>query len=262
VKTATRDNKYSLVGVDRTVAILDAFEAAGPLALVEIARAANLSEATTLRYVSSLVAHGLLERDDDSARYRLGLALFRLGERALQAHDPRKIALPVMDALLAKFQETVNLGLSRKDELVLIEALESTRSIRKGATVGERDHWHASALGKSLLATLPVDDARAVLERQPRPALTKRTITAVDDLLAELAKVRTRGYAVDDEETEEGLRCVAAAIRDHRGAATFALSISAPANRLANRTMANAGKAVAAAAAAISAQLGYDSGSR
>jgi len=259
VKTATRDNRYSLVGVDRTVAILDAFEAAGPLALVEIARAANLSEATTLRYVSSLVAHGLLERDDDSARYRLGLTLFRHGERALQAHDPRKIALPVMDSLLAKCQETVNLGLSRKDELVLIEALESTRSIRKGATVGERDHWHASALGKSLLATLPVDDARAVLERQPRPALTKRTITAVDDLLAELAKVRTRGYAVDDEETEEGLRCVAAAIRDRRGAATFALSISAPANRLANRTMAEAGKAVAAAAAAISAQLGYES---
>jgi IclR family acetate operon transcriptional repressor len=238
VKTATRGNKYSLVGVDPRVAILDAFEAAGPLALVVIARAANLTEATTLRYVSSLVAHGRLERDDDSARYRLGLALFRLRDRALQTHDPRKIALPVVDALLAEFQETLNLGPSRKDELVVIEALESRRSIRKGATVDEPDHLHASAFGKSLLAALTADEARAVLERLPRHALTKRTITAMDGFLAELMKVGTRGYAV----------------------AKFAISISAPVNRLANRTMAGAGKAVAAAAAAISPELGYDWG--
>ena len=250
-------NRYSLVGVDRAVAVLDVFDRPASLALVDIARAANLSEATTLRYVSSLAAHGLLERDE-LGRYRLGLALFRLGERALQAHDPRRLALPVMEELLAEFQETVNLGIGRNDELILIEAVESTHSIRKGAAVGERDHWHASALGKALLAVLPVERRCALLERQERPALTTRTLTEIDDLLAELELVHARGYAVDDEESEEGLRCVGAAIRDHRGAASFALSISGPVNRLDAARMREAGKAVSYAAARLSARLGYD----
>ena len=257
MKSRPRHDKYSLVGVERTVRTLDVFDGASSLALVDIARAAKMSEATTLRYVSSLAEHGLLEREDDTGRYRLGLALFRLGQRALRVNDPRKIALPVMEGLLRRFDETVNLGLRHRDELILIEALESTRSIRKGATVGDRDHWHASGLGKALLAALPAEEARALLRQHPRPALTERTLVRVDDLLAHFELIRARGFAVDDEESEDGLRCVGAAIRDHRGIPRFALSISGPANRFDPARILEAGEGMAAAAARISAALGY-----
>jgi IclR family acetate operon transcriptional repressor len=257
VKNTATYERYSLVGVDRAVAILNVFDGSGSLALVDIARAAGLSETTTLRYVSSLASHELLEREDASGRYRLGLGLFQLGQRALGIDDPRKTALPVMEELLDRFEETVNLAMRHADELVLVEVLESRRSIRKGARVGDRDDWHASSLGKAVLAALPPDEAWALLERLPRPVRTRRTITSTERLLAHLRGVRRRGYAVDDEEHEVGLRCVGAAIRDRRGAPSFAISVSGPTARLGRERLTEIGGAVSLGAADISLRLGY-----
>jgi DNA-binding IclR family transcriptional regulator len=248
---------FSLSSIDRLMAILAAFDEATDLPLVELARSAGLSDATALRYATSLVTHDFLERDGATGRYRLGLRLFELGQNALRARDPRATALPHMARLRSRFEETVNLAMRRGDELVLVEVLESEQAIRKGASLGDRDCWHASSLGKAVLARLDREEARALLERIDRQRFTQQTITSVERLLDELEVVRAKGYAIDDRETEDELRCVGAAILDRHGSPAYAISIAGPASRVTLEAAVEMGGELRQAASAISAELGY-----
>src|ERR1700722_8177956 len=131
-------DRYSLAGVNRVISLLEALDGSAALSLAELSRATRLSEATALRYATSLVTHGLLERDPSTGRYSLGIRLFQLGEQALRGRDPRAVALPHMRRLLGRFEETLTLAGRFNDELLLIEVIESPRSIRTGASLGER----------------------------------------------------------------------------------------------------------------------------
>lgn len=248
---------YSVAAIDRAVAVLEAVAAGRDRSLSDVARAAGLDESTTLRYLSSLGSHDFIERDDSIKTYSLGLRLYRLGQQAVGSRDVRKIALSHMERLHERFEETVNLAHWRKDRLIVIDVLESQRSIRRGASIGDTDFWHASALGKCLLAVADPNAVRALLERIERPRFTEHTLVDVDDILASLPEIVSRGYAVDDEEYELGLRCVASAVRDRRGSPAYAVSISGVAARMSPEVTERAGKAVAAAASAISTTLGY-----
>jgi IclR family acetate operon transcriptional repressor len=247
---------YQIAAVDRVVAVLACLEARSGLRLSEIARDVGLSEPTTLRYLANLVEHGLVERDA-AGRYGLGLRLFQLGQRAVGQRDVRKVALPKLERLLERFEETVNLAVRRNDDLVIIDVLESHRSIRKGASIGEPDSWHCSALGKAILSRLPEGEARAILARRGTRRHTAHTLATVDDVLRDLERVRARGYSIDDEEAEVGLRCVAAPVCDRRGDPVYAISVSGPATRVAPDTVPDIGAEVVAAASAVSTALGY-----
>lgn len=250
--------EYSINAIDRTLAILTALAAGGTngMTLSEVAREVGLGESTTLRYLSSLGGHDCVIRNEESGRYCLGLRLFQLGQSAAGAQDVRRIALPYMERLLERYRETVNLGTWRGSRLVIVDVLESTQSIRRGATVGELDEWGVSALGKSILATLDTERALALANVADSPRYTPRTITKDEDLITDLARVRERGYAIDDEEFEEGLRCVGAAIHDHRGRPIYALSISGVAARMSLEATHQMGLEVLTAARAISTELG------
>ena len=177
MKTARR--AYTISAVDRACAVLHALAGPQPRSLVEVAERAGLDEATALRYLSSLTQHGFVARHDETRRYSMGLTVFQLGQHAVGGSEVRKVALPHMERLLEEFEETVNLSTSRDERLVVIEVLESTRSIRRGATVGEADVWHASALGKATLAEFPEQDARAVLGAlNVRPTPSTRSWTS------------------------------------------------------------------------------------
>lgn len=245
-----RAESYSLEGINRAMTILTAFERSD-LSLAAIARSADLREATALRYVTSLTTHGLLERDSATGRYRLGLRLFQLGEDALRGRDPRAIALPHMRRLRDRFEETVNLAMRQGSELILIEVLESQRSIRRGASLGERDVWDTSALGKAILAHLDQEEARNLLT-----AANGRGRTDVDALLAQLDVIRETGYAVDDVESQPDLRCVGAPVFDRQSNPLYALSLSGPANRITLGDIGEMGRELRHAAEAISAALG------
>jgi DNA-binding IclR family transcriptional regulator len=248
--------RYGIAAVDRAASILETFADGRALTQAEISRAAGLSEATTLRYLASLSRNGLVERDAHSGRYALGLRLFQLGERALGT-DARHAALPVMRKLSEGFHETVNLAVRNANNLVLIEAVESTQSIRRGASIGDVDVWHASALGKAILAALPESEAREMVDGAKWVRRTGRTHTTWRALCEDLAKIRERGYAVDDEEGEGGLRCVGAAVHDRHGRPLYALSVSGPANRMDDDAVREIGRAVEEAAASISARIGF-----
>lgn len=248
------ESKSTLVGVERTARILQAVEVAETSSLAEIARRTELNEATVLRYLTSLTALGFIERVE-SSRYRLGWEIFRLGQRVLDGRVPRDAIRPVMEALVAEFNETVNFAIVRQHSILLTEVVESSRAVRKVNFVGQTDPWHASALGKSIMATMPDSEWRAIIEHEGMRHYTKHTITDVDALTAEVNRTRERGYAIDHEEADEELTCVAAAIPTASGPSTSALSISFVTHRTDSELIESASAKIIASAKEIARRL-------
>nr|WP_156609255.1 IclR family transcriptional regulator [Auraticoccus cholistanensis] len=247
----------SLNGLDRIVAVLDALRESPGATLAAVARATGLSEPTTHRYLAALREHRLVTRDSESNTYTLGIKLFELGHSALRGQDPRAAARPHLEALRDQFGETSVLAVHDEDRLVIIAAVEASHGVAKGAKVGEQDCWHSTSLGKAILAELDPDEARSLLCQGPLERFTSRTLTDPDEVLASLRRVRADGVAVDDEESEIGLRCVGAVVRDAHGAPTYAISVSGPTYRITLDAVPRISEAVRRAAAAISTELGH-----
>ena len=250
-------SKYSLESIDRMIAVLNALENAHDQSLEQVARGAGLSESTALRYLMSLAKHDLVERNARTGTFRLGLRLFRLGTLAVDRRDVVGIARPTMEQLLKTFGESVNLATRQQGNIVLVSVLDSPNPVRKGARAGETDAWHSTGLGKSLLAAMPEAEAREILESIRLTRFTPNTLASPEQLWKDLKSTRARGYAIDDEESNEGLRCVAAAIRDHDGNATYAISVSGPKSRMSYSRIQEIGHALAERAAELSNDLGH-----
>ncbi|AGT08896.1 IclR family transcriptional regulator [Paracoccus aminophilus] len=243
--------------VDRAAKILQVIADSGkPVPLTAIAKAAGLGQPTTSRYLASLCSHGFLERDSDG-RYLLGIHLYLLGQKAIEQRDLRRFAAPQLEALHKKYNETISLALVVQNELVVVDCLEASHALRQGGTVGTKNDWHTSSLGKSILAHLPAARTDALVGAAPYLAYTAHTLKDGAALHADLARVRTTGYAVDDEETVLGGRCIGAAILDADGTPAGAISVSGPTSRVTEAAVAEIGRTVAEAAARVSAALGY-----
>ncbi len=250
-------SKYSLESIDRMIAVLNALESAHDQSLEQVARGSGLSESTALRYLMSLAKHDFVERNERTGSFRLGLRLFRLGKLAVERRDIVNIARPTMEQLLKSFGESVNLATRQQGNIVLIGVLDSPNPVRKGARAGETDVWHATSLGKALLAAMPPAEAELLLANVALNSCTPNTMTTREALLRDLQAIRASGYSIDDEEAVEGLRCVGAAIRDHDGNPLYALSISGPKSRMSYARMQEIGHALVESAAALSQQLGH-----
>jgi len=217
---------------DRLIMVVESFLSSPPQTLSEVSVACGMEPSTATRYLRQFAEHGWLERDDALRTYCLGVRLLEIGQAARTARPLRRTVLPDMRELLARFDETINLAVHRSGEIAIIEALESGRSIRRGASVGDHDDWFVSSLGKSILAHLPEQEVLDLLSTHRPVRRTPNTLVDPDSILADLAEIRSRGYALDDEEADIGLKCVGVPIRDHRGCFTHALSISGPAARI------------------------------
>lgn len=255
VRRAAQQN-YSLESIDRMASILTALEQAPEQSLDQIARASGLNESTALRYLLSLSKHELVERNESSGRFRLGLSLFRLGTRSISYRDIVTLSLPAMERLLAQFGESVNLATRQQGQVVLLKVLEGATSSRKGAKAGETDAWHATSLGKAMLAAMPPFEVVDLVGAEPLTGFTPTTILRHDDLLRDLQRTEARGYSIDDEESVEGLRCVGAAIRDHDGVVRYAISVSGPKSRMPYQRTEEIGAVVMQAAGDVSKALG------
>lgn len=251
---AANESPKTLIGVERTVRILQALEKAENANLADIARSTELNEATVLRYLTSLIPLGFVERVEGS-RYRLGWEMFRLGQSALSGHVPREAVRPAMESLLAEYNETVNFATRKADEVVIVEVFEGSRAIKKISDVGQSDPWHASALGKALMATQDDDEWHRILERSGMPRLTPHTITTRDAMAKELKEVRARGFAIDHEEASEDLTCVAAVVPTQPGMPQFALSVSFLTHRLPEEGLLEAGARIVRAAEEIGRKI-------
>jgi DNA-binding IclR family transcriptional regulator len=220
---------------DRLMSIIESFLTSPQQSLSEVAVACDLEPPTAIRYLRQLVERGWLERDGTTKSYTLGVALVTIGAAAQSMRPVRVRALPYMRDVLRAFDETVNIAINQRGRVVVIEALESGRSIRRGATVGQKDEWFVSSLGKSILAYLPESEVLELLELYPPVRRTEKTLLTRRDILADLAEIRERGYALDDEESEIGLKCVGVPIWGGGNGVNYALSVSGPTPRIEER---------------------------
>ena len=234
------ESPYSIRAVTRVLDILDVLQESpkqspegcrlredGRASLAEIAAAAGLPTSSAFRYLTTLERRGYVERDAADGTYRLGLAFLPLRNRHLDVLA--RIARPHLAELRDRFQETANLGALDGNRLTYLEIVESPLMMRLAARRGDRDPIHSTALGKAVASQLKEEEVRRIIAAEGLPQLTSRTITELDDFLRELEKVRTRGFALDSGENEEGARCVAVALSGTRIPA--AISVSAPAVR-------------------------------
>ena len=225
-----------------------------PLTLTEICHRVRLPKTTVFRYLQTLAQCGFVTHDRQEDLYHLGARLFELGQLAGQQLRIRDVALPVMTAMRERFNETVNLGILDGHDVVYVEMVESHHSLRMQATLGSRDPAYSTALGKAMLAFID-DPARHLPARlMPRTVFTLHTRASV---LKALAVAKQQGYAVDDQENEDGARCGGAPIFEYPGRVTAAISVSAPASRLGRDQVPGVAAALMEAAAAISRQLGH-----
>lgn len=231
-------------------------EAAEGLTLTELATRLGMHRTTLFRFLVTLRVRGYIERDADTDRYRLGLGLLTLASSLLNNLDIRRLARPVLIELRNSTQELVHLAVMNEDGVVTVDRVEGQRALSLQTEVGSRRPAYCTAAGKAMLAYLPPPVVAAILAGG-MPPVTPRTITTPEAMHRHLAEIRRLGYAVDDEERTEGVRCVAAAVFDHEGAVAAAISLAAPALRFPWERVTIVGEEVAVAAAAISRRLGF-----
>lgn len=253
-------NSYIVKPVYKALQVLECLGAAQrELSLTEICQRVRLPKTTVFRYLYTLSEAGFVTHDPQTDLYRIGLRVWELGQLNGGRLQLRESALPFMQELRVRFNETVNLGVLQDHEVVYIEMVESQHSLRMQAKLGSHDPVYSTALGKAMLAFMDSEQWPYHLPSQ-LVAYTSRTITSLDALQDELQKTRSRGYAVDNAENEEGASCVGAPIFDQRGRVTAAISISAPSSRLNDQLEQAVADAVRQTAAAISSRLGFRSG--
>ncbi len=254
----TKQSPYQVQVLDRALAILQMLSAEGPdLSLSEISTKLGLHKSTVHRLIMVLERHKLVERNSDNGRYRLGLKLFELGTKAVSKLDLRGRARPVLERLVLETSETVHLCILDDTEVVYLDKVEPARSVRMASSVGRRNPAYCTAVGKAILAWLPEERVESIVRKHGLKAVTANTITSFLELKTELAAIRERGYAVDNEEIEEGVRCVGCVVRDFSGGPVAAISVSGPAFRVTQEKVKGISRPVVAAANALSAELGF-----
>jgi IclR family KDG regulon transcriptional repressor len=259
--TKTIDAKkspYQIQVLDRALAILEILSQEGPdLSLAEISERLQLHKSTAHRLMMVLERYKLIEKNSVSGRYRLGLKLFELGTKAVSQLDLRERARPFLERVVLETGETVHLCIMDDTEVVYLDKVEPARSVRMASSVGRRNPAYCTAVGKAMMAYLSEAEVESIVRKQGLKSLTANTITTLYELKTELATIRKRGYAIDDEENEEGVRCVGCVVRGCSGEPVAAISISGPAFRVTREKIEHLAKPVVAAARSLSANLGF-----
>ena len=234
IKDLTDGNahKTSIQVIDRMMMLIDALLAADDAApLKTLAQAAQLHPSTAHRILTVMVGIGFADRGEGGT-YRLGMRFLELGNAVRARISVREVALPFMRELAAATGETVNLSVRRGDEIMYVErTAESHSMMRVVQVVGARAPLHITAAGKLFLAHDSTDAVKDYAARTGLPARTPHSVKSLAALARELADVRKLDIALDQEEAEAGVRCIASGIRDDTGRVSAALSVSAPAER-------------------------------
>jgi IclR family transcriptional regulator, KDG regulon repressor len=252
---------YRAQVLDRSFAILDVLAASTEdLSLADMGDKLNLHKSTFYRLLRTLERHRFAEKDFGTGRYRLGSKLLQLGARAVARFDLATIGRPYLESLSGQSGETAALGVLRDGEVVSIAVAEGRHVLRMHVTVGGKAPVHCSSLGKAILAFLPEPEVNMIMRKHGLRAFTRHTITRRSELKAELAQVRTSGFAVDDQELEVGLKCIGAAVQDHSGRVVAAISIAGAALRLTRKRVCLLAPLVARMASDFSGSLGYRPG--
>ncbi len=243
--------------IERAIAIIKLFnENRLEMKLSDIAEELDLNKSTVHGIISTLKYHGIIDQDEETQKYRLGLYNMVLGEMVQKSLNIRNITTPIIDRVSAQLNETIHIATLEDNEVVYINKKESTQSMRIYTQIGARNPAHCTGVGKAMLAYNDLDTLKNTLPEK-LDSLTPYTITDKADLIKELIKIRQQEYSIDNEENSIGLTCVAAPIFDHKGVAKYGISISGPTVRMTEEKIQESIRVIKDAAEEISHKLGY-----
>lgn len=256
-KAKDAGERRRLSSVATAIELLKAFsEDEVELGISTLAKRLGVAKSTAHRLASTLVAGNLLEQDRVSGKYRLGIALFRLGTLVRRRMNVSEVARPHLFSLRQTTNETVHLAILDGTEIMYVYFLESTQAVRMRSDLGLRKPAYCTAEGQAILAFRAPEIVEAVISKGLH-ARTPQTITDPDKLTKVLDAVRQKGCAIEDEESEVGVRCIAAPIRNDAGDVVAAVGVAGPVSRLSKKALTAFMPHVIATAEAISASLGH-----
>lgn len=246
-----------LTSAAKAARLLRAFAAETPeWGISALAKHLGLAKSTVHRLATTLIEARLLEQNPQTSKYRLGLAVFELGACVASQMDASKASIPYLEQLMERTGETVHLAILDENEVLYINKFESSQTIRMYSRVGRRGPVYCTGVGKVLLAFQAQERIEQVIAAG-LTAHTEHTIVDPDKLRACLNEVRANGYAIDDQEIEIGLRCIAAPIRDHSGNVIASISVAGPSQRLPTERLIGFAPDVIGTADTISQRLGF-----
>ena len=250
-----KTDQNTVQSLDRALMLLRVVSEAPGLGLSELAHRTDQSTATVYRALTTLQSHGFVELEEPAQLWHVGGGAFRVGSGFLRRTKVVERARQPMDALMRATGETANLGIEHREQVLFLSQVEAQEAIRAFFPPGTLSPMHVSGIGKALLAWYPEPRVRAIAGRG-LPGFTSQSITGVAPLLADLAETRARGFAIDDQERAEGMRCVAAAVFNAYGEPVAGLSVSGPAFRMSLTDAARIGAEVAQAAREVTMATG------
>ncbi|MGC8229553.1 IclR family transcriptional regulator [Pseudobacillus badius] len=227
------------------------------LGVTEISKQMDINKSSVFRILATLSQYGYIEQHETTGKYKLGYMFLDISSKLLDSLDVRAEAQPILQELEEETNEVVHLVVYDQGEVVYIEKLDGNEALRMHSKVGKRAPVHCTSVGKAILSHLPAADVLTIIERKGLPAHTPYTIVEKEVFVQELSRVKANGYALDLEENEAGIRCIAAPVFDHTGKVAAAVSISGPTLRMTDERLRSLSGRMIQAGKAISKRLGY-----
>jgi len=246
----------SVQALERGLNLLAIIAEADGLSLTSIAQRAGIAPSTAHRILNTLKAGGFVHYDETHDGWLIGVQAFRIGSAFLRNRKMVDVGRSTVRKLMEASGETVNMAIEDDGHVVFVSQMECHQAIRAFNRPGGRGPLHASSLGKAMMAAWSEDAIAQRLHRVGMPRLTAHTIVNPDALMQDLTLVRKRGWAIDDQEQSEGLRCVGSAIYNEHGEVVGAISISGPMVRVTDERLGELGPMVKRAAAEVTERIG------
>lgn len=244
----------------RALAILEAVaQRSSGLTNSELSRKLDIPKSTASYILHALETKGYLKRDKETGKYRLGLKLITLSQNVITHSDVREYALPLLHQFVDRVKLPAHMAIIDRGRAVYIEKIEAPVFVRTDTWVGKRMPVHATAVGKALVSQMPEDAVDAILKERGMDKFTPKTITARTKFHQELEKVRAQGFAIDDEESSPGARCIAVPIFNAEGTIVAAIGTSGTTGQIDEAHLTRIVDMVKDMARRISNQLGYHS---
>jgi len=250
------DGIYQLQSLDRAISVLEMLGLSDrPLSLAEVCQQMHLHKSTAHRSLMVLERNALIERTPEN-RFRLGLKLYELGNRAVEQIDLRTHVHPYFVRLASDLGETVHLSVLRKTSIVYLDKAGTNGKVCTNSRTGSTNPVYCTSMGKAMLAFQPLETIERIISKTRFVRFTPKTLCSREALLLALDKIRHRGYAIDDEEHELGVRCVGAPIFNPNGQAVAALSVSGPVSHITPQSVSSIADHLLRCCRDISASLG------
>lgn len=251
------EKKAGVNSIIRAISLLKTLAEGGEKGGTELAEQVKLHKSTVSRLLSTLAGEGFVEKNPENGKYRLGLTLFELGMAYSSQLDLRTQAHPYLKRIMEETGEVAHLGILHGTEVVYLDKVESNYSLSMISRIGARVSVHSTAMGKAMLAYMKEEKKNGLLQALDFKVYTENTLKTELHLEEELEEIRKRGYAVDEEENEQGIRCVGVPVLDYTGEVAAAISVSGPTVRIIKEKVPHIAATLMQASQELSRSMGW-----